>query len=64
MVRLMNCTDDSTSSLSRDFDAGVAGEVDIFTAEVVKMAELHGVDVPVSRAYLQGLNERVASFGK
>ena len=64
MVRLMNFTDDSTSSLSRDFDAGNAGEVDIFTAEVVALAQKHGVDVPMSRKYLQGLNERVAGFGK
>ena len=62
MVRLMNCTDDSTSSLSRDFDAGRAGEMDIFTGEVVRMAEESGIDVPVSRDYLQGLQERAATF--
>ena len=62
MVRLMNCTDDSTSSLSRDFDAGRAGEMDIFTGEVVRMAQACGIDVPMSRAYLQGLKERAATF--
>lgn len=62
MVRLMNCTDDSTSSLSRDFDAGIVGEMDIFTGEVVRLADKYGVDVPVSRQYLAGLEERAASF--
>ncbi len=62
MVRLMNCTDDSTSSLSRDFDAGIVGEMDIFTGEVVRLADQYGVDVPVSRQYLAGLEERAASF--
>ncbi|MGN0777651.1 MAG: ketopantoate reductase family protein, partial [Aristaeellaceae bacterium] len=64
MVRLMNCTDDSTSSLSRDFDAGRAGEMDIFTGEVVRMAQLCGVDVPVSRLYLQGLQDRASTFAQ
>ena len=32
-------------------------------SEVVHLAEKHGVDVPVSRGYLKGLEERVASFG-
>ena len=62
MARLDSCTDDSTSSLSRDFDAGRRGEMDIFTGEVVRMAEASGIDVPVSRAYLQGLQERAATF--
>lgn len=62
MVRLMNCTDDSTSSLSRDFEAGIVGEMDIFTGEVVRLADRYGVDVPVSRQYLAGLEERAASF--
>ncbi|MGN1019570.1 MAG: ketopantoate reductase family protein [Aristaeellaceae bacterium] len=64
MVRLMNCTDDSTSSLSRDFDAGRTGEMDIFTGEVVRMAEACGIDVPMSRDYLQGLKERAATFAQ
>lgn len=62
MVRLMNCMDDSTSSLSRDFEAGIVGEMDIFTGEVVRLADRYGVDVPVSRQYLAGLEERAASF--
>lgn len=64
MVRLMNCTDDSTSSLSRDFEAGIVGEMDIFTGEVVRLADRYGVDVPVSRDYLKGLQERAATFAK
>lgn len=63
MVRLSKSTDDSTSSLSRDFDAGRAGEVDIFTAEVVRRARRLGIDVPMSEDYLAGLEERVKGFG-
>ena len=63
MERLAHTTDDSTSSLSRDFDEGRVGEMDIFCGEVIRMADQLGVAVPVTRAYQQGLLERAASFG-
>ena len=62
MIRLANTTDDSTSSLSRDFDEGRVGEMDIFCGEVIRLAEQLGVEVPVTRAYQQGLLDRAATF--
>lgn len=64
MGKLMACTDDSTSSLSRDFDAGIAGEMALFSPEVVRMAERACVDVPITRDYARGLAERAAAFDK
>ena len=64
MTRLANTTNDSTSSLSRDFDAGRIGEMEVFSGELIRMAEEKGVDVPLTREYYRGLQERAAAFGK
>ena len=64
MDRLAHTTDDSTSSLSRDFDEGRTGEMDIFCGEVIRMAQQLGIEVPVTQAYQQGLQERAAAFGR
>ena len=63
MKRLANTTDDSTSSLSRDFDAGRAGEMEVFSGEVVRMAAQAGVPAPLCNAYYEGLKQRAAAFG-
>lgn len=57
-------TDDSTSSLSRDFSQGKTGEMEVFSGEVIRMADRLHLDVPVTRDYDRGLRERAASFGK
>ena len=58
----MKTTDDSTSSLSRDFAAGRSGELEVFCGDVIRMAEEHGVDVPVTAAYYAALQDIAAGF--
>ena len=60
--RIMKTTDDSTSSLSRDFAAGRSGELEVFCGDVIRMAEEHGVDVPVTAAYYAALQDIAAGF--
>lgn len=60
--RIVRTTDDSTSSLSRDFAAGRSGEMEVFSGDLVRMAGEHGVDVPVTRRYYQALQELAARF--
>ena len=60
--RIMKTTDDSTSSLSRDFAAGRAGELGVFCGDVVRMADEAGVDVPVTKEYYQALLDMAAKF--
>lgn len=62
MIRLEHTEDASTSSLSRDFEIGRIGEMELFSGDLVRMAETCGVDVPVSREYYQGLKERAAEM--
>ena len=64
MKRLDKTDPASTSSLSRDFDAGIVGEMDIFTGDMIRMADACGTPIPLTRDYHQGLLERVARFGK
>ena len=64
LARLAHTTDDSTSSLSRDFDAGRVGEMELFSGEAVRMAQAHGIDAPVTCRYYEGLKERAAAFPK
>lgn len=62
MKRLDNTTDDSTSSLSRDFAEGKAGEMEIFCGDVVRMAEKAGIDVPLTKEYYHALREIASLF--
>ena len=62
MKRLDNTTDDSTSSLSRDFADGKAGEMEIFCGDVVRMAENLEIDVPITREYYKALQAIAVSF--
>ena len=63
MVTMMeNTTPNSDSSLSRDFDAGKVGEMEVFSGYIVRKAAELGVPAPVSREYYEGLKARAAGF--
>ena len=62
MKRLDNTTDDSTSSLSRDFAEGREGEMEIFCGDVVRMAENLEIDVPITKEYYKALRDIAATF--
>lgn len=63
MVTMMeNTTPNSDSSLSRDFDAGKMGEMEVFSGYIVRKAVELGVPAPVSREYYEGLKARAAGF--
>ena len=63
MVTMMEkTTPDSDSSLSRDFDAGKIGEMEVFSGYMVRKAKELGVPAPVSEAYYEGLKARAAAF--
>ncbi len=62
MARILRSTDDSASSLSRDFDAGRPGELEVFSGDVVRMAAERGVPVPVTERYYEALKAIAASF--
>lgn len=63
MVTMMeNTTPNSDSSLSRDFDAGKVGEMEVFSGYIVRKAAELGVPAPVSSEYYEGLKARAAGF--
>ena len=62
MHRVVTTADPSTSSLSRDFAVGRAGELEVFCGDVVRMAAEAGVDVPVTKEYYQALLDMAAKF--
>ena len=62
MHRVETTADASTSSLSRDFAVGRAGELEVFCGDVVRMADAAGVDVPVTKEYYQALLDMAAKF--
>lgn len=63
MVTMMeNTTPNSDSSLSRDFDAGKVGEMEVFSGYIVRKAAELGVPAPVSGEYYEGLKARAAGF--
>ncbi len=62
MKRIHKSGDTDTSSLSRDFEVKKAGEMELFSGSVVRMAQEAGIDVPVTRAYYEGLLEIAAGF--
>ena len=51
-----------TSSMKRDVDAGRPIELDAFTGTVIRLAEKHGFDVPVIRAYHEALERMVSAY--
>lgn len=65
MVTIMeNTAPSSDSSLSRDFDQGIAGEWDVFSGYMVREAARLGVPAPVTEDYFHGLEARIAAFDK
>ena len=62
MKRISKSGDTDTSSLSRDFEAKKAGEMELFSGAVVRMAADCGIPVPVTEAYYEGLKEIAAAF--
>ena len=63
MVTMMeNTTPNSDSSLSRDFDAGKVGEMEVFSGYIVRKAAELGVPAPVSSEYYEGLKARAEGF--
>lgn len=62
MGRLQKTPGSSTSSLSRDFAEGKAGEFEMFSGDLVRMAAAEGVPVPVSERYYEAMKEIAAGF--
>ena len=63
MVRRIEATDDaSTSSLSRDFAVGRAGEMEVFCGDVIRLAEEKGIAVPTTQEYYHAMQAIVAGF--
>lgn len=52
----------SESSLSRDFAAGRAGELELFTGDLVRQAAALGIPVPVSAAYYKAMRAMADRF--
>ncbi|MBO5564171.1 MAG: 2-dehydropantoate 2-reductase [Lachnospiraceae bacterium] len=62
MKRFNATTDDSDSSLSRDFAEHKIGELEVFCGDVIRMAEKHGIDVPMTREYYRALLDIAAGW--
>ena len=60
--RILKTSDDSDSSLGRDFAAGRPGEMEVFCGDVIRMAETLGVDVPMTRTYYDALKDISSRF--
>lgn len=60
--RILKTSDDSDSSLGRDFAAGRSGELEVFCGDVIRMAAELGVEVPVTQKYYDALKEIAARF--
>lgn len=62
MEKFLCCTDDSDSSLGRDFRRGRKGELEVFCGEVTRLGRKLGIPTPVSDRYYAGLLARAADF--
>lgn len=62
MRKLYNTTDDSTSSLSRDFDRHISGEYELFSKDVADMGRSCGVKTPRIDAMHEKMLKRIASW--
>lgn len=60
--RILKTSDDSDSSLGRDFAAGRVGELEVFCGDVIRMAAELGVEVPMTQKYYDALKEIAARF--
>lgn len=62
--KLFNTTDDSTSSLSRDFDKQISGEYKLFSSDIAEMGRTAGVPTPHIDAMYAKMLDRMASWDK
>ena len=62
MHRLDKTVDRSTSSLSRDFDVRRAGEMEVFSGELVRMAAQKSIEIPTMQRYYEKLLELAKTF--
>ena len=60
--KLFNTTDDSTSSLSRDFDKHISGEYELFSKDIADMGGSCGIETPHIDAMHEMMLERIASW--
>lgn len=60
--KLYNTTDDSTSSLSRDFDMHISGEYELFSRDIADMGRSCGVETPCIDAMYEKMLARIASW--
>ena len=60
--RILKTSDDSDSSLGRDFAAKREGELEVFCGDVIRMAAELGTDVPMTQKYYDALKEIVSRF--
>lgn len=60
--RLDKTSDSSTSSLSRDFEVKKSGEMEVFSADLVRMAQRHGIETPVMARYYEKLLALAKTF--
>ncbi len=62
MRKLYNTTDDSTSSLSRDFDRHISGEYELFSKDIADMGRTCGIETPRIDAMHEKMLKRIASW--
>lgn len=62
MRKLYNTTDDSTSSLSRDFDRHISGEYELFSKDIADMGRTCGIETPRIDAMYEKMLNRIASW--
>ena len=62
MRKLFNTTDDSTSSLSRDFDRHISGEYELFSKDIADMGKSCGIETPHIDAMYEKMIERITQW--
>ena len=60
--RISKTSDDSDSSLGRDFAAKREGELEVFCGDVIRMAAELGTEVPMTQKYYDALKEIASRF--
>ena len=62
MRKLYKTTDDSTSSLSRDFDRHISGEYELFGKDIADMGRTVGIETPHIDKMHQAMLSRISSW--
>lgn len=62
LQRIRSTSDDSSSSLSRDFAVGRSGEMEVFSGDLLRMAKEKNVPAPVTKSYYDALQKIAAGF--